>query len=322
MQSLSEDAAPLRPDPAVVRSTLERLASDLDAVDLDAIDGEFYWRCCRTDLLLAVEKLKGALHEYRRRERGVLNEKGRSVLDAYHQLLARFQPELPNLLDRLVGNDWIRLRDGGIAHVQRKVDRPFGVGLDTESATWVGLGVVSPAWSGATVERRIRSYIGNPRIADQWGRRFDPAPPRPEGSVAVRAEFQLVAPGDDLWHLNSLFGGAPLALPHILVWVGLPLPAEGVLASLYEAVVIDDKQWNRELRGVANRQECRVALRTWAVGLLVAGGRKTNLAMAEVCALLGEPAVTQVQFTEDRLRLVERVPEAKPFLYQRSPRGH
>lgn len=322
MHSLREDTAPPRPDPTVVRSTLERLTSNLDPIDLDAIDGEFYWRCCRTDLLLAVEKLKELLQEHRGRERGVLNEKGQSILDAYYQLLARFQPDFPNIQQHLVNGDWIRLRDGGITHVQLGADRPFGFGLGRESATWVELRVTSAAWSGAAVEQRIRSYIDTPQVADNWGRRFDPSPPRPKGSVSVRADFQLVTPGDDSCSLDSVFGRAPLALPHILVWVGLPLPAAGVLASLYESVVIGDKKWNLELQGVANRQERRVALRTWAVGLLVAGGRKTNLAMAEVCALLGEPEVTQVQFTEDRRRLVERVPEAKPFLYQRTPRGH
>ncbi|MBN9014744.1 MAG: hypothetical protein J0H25_17290, partial [Rhizobiales bacterium] len=33
------------------------MADDLECVDLDTIDGEFFWRCCRADLIRQVETI-------------------------------------------------------------------------------------------------------------------------------------------------------------------------------------------------------------------------------------------------------------------------
>ena len=37
------------------------LVDEIEILDLDTIDGEFYWRCCRTDLLTRIEGLCGGL---------------------------------------------------------------------------------------------------------------------------------------------------------------------------------------------------------------------------------------------------------------------
>ncbi len=329
MDRLSDPAAPPRPNPTAVLSTLERLAGHLDEIDLDAIDGEFYWRCCRIDLLLAVDNLTASVNRISGRERGRLTEAETGVLDAYDGLLNRFQPQFPNLDHHLEHADWVRLRDGWVSMCQTAATPPFDVGSrgfpwGVGSATRVELRVFSSGWTGAVVEQRIQSYIANPTLAESWGERFEPRPKRPAQSVSVHVDFRFVAAGAevDVYRLNSSGSSTlPLALPHVLVHVGLPLPAPGIVAGLYDAVVIGDKKWNAALLGNANRQEKRVALRTWAVGLLLAAGRKVDTAMREVCAALQEPEVTQVQFVEDRRRLVERVPEAQPYLYQRPPRG-
>lgn len=301
-------------------SLLAELCPHLDELDLDAIDGEFYWRCCRTDLLAAIDDLKAALARSRGPEhQQILTEGERGVLDVYHSLLNRFQPEFPNLERHLGEAHWIRLRDGAINVFHTAATPPFGVGWGCGLETRVELRVFSSAWSGAEAERRIQAYIQGPLFSDGWGGRFDPQPPRPPESVTVRVAFRFVAAHTE----GDLFrptGRPPLAHPHVLIDAGLPLPPSGTLAFLYDSIVRRERQWHLALAGAANRQEKRVALRTWAVGLLVASGRSTIDAIHDVCAALGEPEVTQVQFTEDRGRLIERVPEALSFLYAKPPR--
>jgi hypothetical protein len=180
--------------------------------------------------------------------------------------------------------------------------------------------VFSNRWTGVDVEKRITSYVSD---AQHSGGRDDRVEPRPETSlesVVIDVTFSFSPAGTEVTHPAPTIGVLKIAAPHIVVVVGLPLPPAGTIANLYDNNVRRERQWHERLTGAPVRQEKHVALRTWATGLLVASGCKTRDAMRDVCAIIGEDEVTQVQFTEDRLRLVERVPEAKPFLYAKPPR--
>jgi hypothetical protein len=109
----------------------------------------------------------------------------------------------------------------------------------------------------------------------------------------------------------------PVRFPYVEVVIHRPAPPPGTLACDYEQVVRGEKQWHLTLPGGGTTQEKEVALRTWAVGLIMGAGIGFNAAMRQVCDRLDTPEVSQACFTSDRRRLVERVPEARPFLYAR-----
>ena len=99
----------------------------------------------------------------------------------------------------------------------------------------------------------------------------------------------------------------------------LPFPPAGVIAILYDVIARDQHRWHERLPGEANRQQRRTAVRTWAVGLLVGAGVKTNLAIEKVAEVMGTDedgsGDSQVRFIQTRKDLVARVPEAEAFLY-------
>jgi len=298
----AEDAAdsPNSADPLV---QLRRLIPHLDDedLDLDAIDGEFYWRCCRPDIWSQVER-----YPVSTRGDWVSMHMWDNIVDAFDPEERRRDPA-----------SWVRLRDGLVTRYMTGAQDPLGVLAGSEQEQRVELRVFSNRWSGAGVEQNIVSYLtdlerrANDGIRELWF--------KPGESEVIRVAFTFVPTGSEATKpFRSL---ARFALPHIVVVIGLPLPAAGTIAKLYNEIVLEKRQWGELLTGVPTQQEKRVALRTWAVGLLVGRGHGTIKAMREVCTVLGTPEVTSVQFTDDRRRLIERVPEAQPFLYNKPPRS-
>lgn len=329
---------PLDPDRRLARSLAERhppsrrsrvlalaadLADDLDATDLDAVDGEFFWRCCRADLLEAVEALAAG----RPRPIGASTPRGDGtshdddVLDARVAPMGvfdhlrdglRFVGDFLALADEAArlypGVVWRRLLDGervAMRAAEAEVRDPGGGGGPGDGAR-LHLRVFSGAWTGAQVEDELR------RLAEARARRFVAALGPALGEVAVRFAFSLVDAGRD--PDGTPEDGRPRP-PYVEVVAPFPLPPAGVVAREYDALVRGDRRWHLGLPGGGSRQEKEVALRTWAVGLLVAAGEPFGDAMHTVAAKAGLAEVTQTRFGQDRLRLVERVPEAEAYVF-------
>lgn len=309
---------------------LRRLIPYLDdeELDLDAIDGEFYWRCCRRDLHIEVENLVALVYSFDRVEIEVSNEQkleqAQAIENAIDHLVSRFEPEDPHIARHLFqteGWTWIRLRDGRLTEYPTGPANPLGPPPSDAQEDRVELRIVSNRWTGADVEERIMAYLKDPQFGHGgWSRQHWPGTEPSTDSMVVRVAFEFAPAGSEVFDMFRRSQPPTLALPHIVVTVAPPIPPAGAIAKLYDDIVLGQHRWHERLTGSPTRQEKRVALRTWAVGLLVGSGRKTSLAIRDVSEVLGEEEISQVQFTEDRRRLVELVPEAQPYLYAKPPR--
>src|SRR5262249_53675865 len=138
-----------------------------------------------------------------------------------------------------------------------------------------------------------------------------PVPRLPTVTIGLRFTLH----GDMSFAVEDDPFSAPGVYPAIEVQVGLPLPPPGTIAREYDAVVREVQGWHRELPGgMPVRQEHDVAVRTWAVGLLMVAGQRFSDAQTAVCERTQSPVVSQSRFNDDRRRLLQRVPEARPFL--------
>jgi hypothetical protein len=197
------------------------------------------------------------------------------------------------------------------------------------------LRVLSGVWTGAEVEREFtRAYeraaslesvlSGRSDVDKENGAEQDLESPVPAVgsiqripggsltvSVAVHIDFRLVVtPTEEDRQRDD-------RSPFVEVTVYEPVPEPGTIAREYDRVVREQQQWHLALPGASGNQEKEVALRTWAVGLRMADGARFGQAMREVSSALGTVEVSQSRFNEDRARLLERVPEARLYLYAR-----
>jgi hypothetical protein len=305
----------------------EDLAEDLAAVELDAIDGEFYWRCCRGDLLELVEDLgeKGPrLPGVKAPPKPGMPANDEDSLSgtvepdgffAYLREGLRLAGEFIALGDEaaLLYPEvvWRRLLEGervAMRAAEAEVRGPF----DGGDPPGLILRVFSGAWTGAQVEDEVRRLVaGRP----EWFERARVVPTR-STAVGVWVDFSLgeqrhaMADGED--------GVAPRS-PCVEVSVPVPLPPPGAIAREYDALVRNEFKWHLGLLGGGSRQDKEVAVRTWTVGLLMAEGMLFPDAM-HVCASRTELLeVSQSRFGQDRLKLLERVPEARPYIFVRGP---
>jgi hypothetical protein len=309
---------------------LRRLLSHLedDELDLDAIDGEFYWRCCRRDVHIEAAKFAALITSINQEGIGTqperIREQAEAVGNTINRLLNRFEPENPHigrLLFQREGGTWTKLRDGRVISYPTGPKNPLGPIPIRGWEDRIELRVLSNRWTGADVEARIIAYVAGPDSGyGDWQKRPWLEAESSTESAVVRVAFAFAPAGSQSIGLALHVEPPTLALPHVIVTVAPPFPPPGTIATLYDDIVLRQRRWHERLAGIPTRQEKRVALRTWAIGLLVGAGRKTALAIREVSAILGEDEISQVQFTEDRHRLVERVPEAQPFLYAKPPR--
>ena len=292
-----------------VLKVLDDLTDHVD-VDVDIVDGEFYWRCCRPDVLAALDALRerwAAVSDPPLEDEDRLRM--RQVWREFRELWDRHGGNLPGGLDGSFVGRRIHLR-GGFGTIVSTPTRDWRRWREDGSESRVELRVFSAGWTGSDVERSLREYLARPWITDADREEWAPKPPRPPDSVAVHVDFQLKESEEvgDPW---AGLGRERFAAPHVVVSVGLPLPPKGTVAELYDGIVRGYKGWHHDLRGVPNRQQTAVAVRTWAVGLLVGSGCKVNVAIRDVCERMGAEEVTQHKFGRDRDLLVERVPEAE-----------
>jgi len=308
---------------------LADLAAHLGPLALDDVDGEWYWRCCRTDLLDQLDDTLArhpslADPEPRPDPRRMHDYLGFMRLRAWNVL--RVEREVERLYPSSV---WERLMDG-----DRVPMRPPDVAtVRYDHAHYLLARVFSGAWDGAHVEGALRSAydeavdraVGTALGEDESGETESAGAAQsgasrapPHGGVSVQVDFSLV---DDPRHADAAFGPA-IRVPYVQVEVHLPLPPKGTIAREYDAIVRAHRRWHQLLPGGTSRQEKEVALRTWAVALLVAQGDRFPEAMRIVSMQAGVSEVSQARFGHDRQRLIERVPEAEPYLFAREkPEG-
>lgn len=320
---------PLKPGPPPDRrkrllAFAEDLVGELEALDLDTIDGEFYWRWCRTDLQISLEQMCLGIRPVgsyptdsgRRRNEddaytGVIEPE--AAFDYLREGL-RFARDVMTVTDeagqlypRIV---WQRLLEGERVAMRAA---EAAIHVDASEATTepplLQLKVFSGAWTGRDVEEEVRRVISGTRYGS-----FE-APAGLRDDLSLRLRFTL---GDEERARSEAFADDPPRFPYILVEVPLPLPPEQVIAREYEALVREQRAWHLELHGSGSRQDKEVAIRTWTVGLLVRIGIAVNDAIGDVHIHLDLGDIIQARFGQDRKRLLERVPEAEPYVFSRA----
>jgi hypothetical protein len=293
----------------------QRLSRDLDAIDLDEVDGEFYWRICRDDLVEQLARLAAELAPNA--------AEGRTAIDEVFQDLPYDSPErgaffegTRPIREAMPPHVWARLvhprphLDQRSPADPRRAVSPMPIALRptrfdfNEASTAMMISVFSRVWSGADLEAELSWQRSALR---EWFAQG--AAER----VSLRIEFALMRePPTD-----RLLPPGLHPIPFVEVVLFHPLPPAGVVGREYDAIVREQRRWHLELPGSVTKQEKEVALRTWAVALLAAGGERYTDAQNAVASRTGLVEVGQVRFTQARLKLIERVPEPAPYLYVR-----
>jgi hypothetical protein len=301
-----------------VLGLLDDLAEDVNAIDLDTIDGEFYWRACRVDLLEQVEALCADRHDPQQLDISDIDKPGKpdAVLGFLRQGLRQAnalyatEAKAATLYPRAV---WRRLLEGErVAMRAAEADVRNAAGGEGRI---LYVKIFSGAWKGVDVEAEVRRLDPD---QSQW-LDDDGVHGSAEDAVRLAVEFSF----------SNETGTEPISTDalqrsrYITVGVPLPGPPPGVISREYEALVCTQRQWHLHLPGAGTRQDKEVALRTWAVGLLMAEGSRFVEAMRLVSErdLIGE--VSQTRFSQDRQQLLLRVPEATSYLFSKIPtRSH
>src|SRR5215213_7055806 len=255
----------------------------MDAFDLDDIDGAFYWECCRADFRAAVERARA---EYRA-----------SPNDApIYALADEFRLPAPTVWRRVTEEVPVPMRHPPI-------------GIDTDLGC-LYVAVVSGDWGGQRVVRAITDLLSD---ASEDILTLVRGSDSDQYRVDIEIERRDFTPPDHggYAHRGSIF-----------VQIALPLPGWGVIAAAYDAAVARHG-WQVFLPlHSAVREEKNVALRTWGIGFLIGLGADFYGSRRDVLDALGEPhaTVTKTADAKNRTALLERVPEAEPFLGLRARR--
>jgi hypothetical protein len=298
-----------------VLGLLDDLAEDLNAIDLDTIDGEFYWRACRIDLMEQVQRLCADRHKPIQSTISDIDkpEEPDAVLGFLRQglrhanALYATEAKVAALYPRSV---WRRLLEGERVAMRAAEAEVRGDGTGEGRTLYVK--IYSGAWTGSDVEAEVRRQDPD-RL--QW---LDGDSDRKGTGNAVRLSVDFSFSDE----ADTTQAPVELTQRHRFVTVGIPLPGPppGVIRREYEALVCEQQEWHRRLPGGGSRQDKEVAIRTWAVGLLVADGMRFPEAMRLVSKRDQIGEVSQARFGQDRQRLVERVPESNPYLFvKRNP---
>ena len=303
----------------------DELLDELEKVDLDVIDGEFYWRWCRVDLLNQLEELRSrfpsTLLSDQPSEPDLLYEENvltrwldfEDVFDYLRQGM-HFVSNFLNLeeaaADLYPGVVWRRMLDGERVAMRAAETELRVQHHEDHGVMMLSLKVFSGAWTGCDVEAEI---VRMATYAERWQA---PVPLPPQETLRLRLAFAFA---DETRARDDAQGDIEPRFPYILVETPLILPPEGTIAREYDALVRGWHGWHRDLPGGVSRQEKEVAIRTWVLGLLMGEGETFNQAMSKIQTVLHLDGIAQARFGQDRKQLIARVPEAKPYLYTRDP---
>lgn len=272
--------------------------------DLAEVDGNFYWRACREDFVSDTHSMLDLLRE---EEEPALAADQRERFDAYFE---RWEPEIPGLRAMMYrGELRFRLRDTRFWTGNHRTDcHPLhGRALSAEPGVehWVSAYVFSPGVKGEEIEGHFRRLALGDLEDDKPQTEFDD-PNLPAGTELIKVSVRFLG------------AGAGTLGPSIEITARLPLPPEGLVAEIFDRVVAKNGWRDRlvELTGVANGQEPRTAIRTWATGLLTMAGVPYQKACEMVLDALGDvrPYLERSQFYADRNLLLSRVPQATKYL--------
>ena len=296
---------------------LDGLREDLASVDLDAIDGEFFFRCCHRGF-------DGIIGTIRDRLRGA--DDGavfRAALDLH---TSEYRVPLEVALAYLSSDGArLRLRDPDLK-VEKRVEGP------PDEPIFVPDHIRMKVFSGATTGRDVARMICG---ADPF-----PAPRPTDTTVEVRFKFRIVnadpgsleakdfhAAGMVFWDVFSDASGhgcrwerrdSPGA-PYVEVAAWPPLPSATVIELTYDEEVRRRRGWHKLLLG-ASAQEPWGALRTWTIALLMKQvDMGFGLAHHAWCQHVGASEdLSSQRYHQERDRLFSRVPEAERFLQKRT----
>jgi hypothetical protein len=320
------------PEPEHILLILNFLRTRLGETGLEEIDGDFYWYCCRADLL---ESLRTCRTQYPSFTDPIPDHTSPAAQLLYLRHALAWAVRLRDIFDELFDSYPLPVFERLITGAPVPVRVPEAFRCWEDDGTVCRVRVYSGVTTGAEVEQALRdlerqyggSAWGEPGLAidrDEWVLPPDNPPRSPRGRIlALRngdpnvvclakfVEFHLVE--------GPAYSGErePVCFPYVEVVVHSPPPPPGTIAHDFDQVVCEDRQWHLRLPGAGTTQEKEVALRTWGVGLLMGCGLGFDEAMRRVCEQMETPEVSQACFGNDRRRLLERVPEAQPYLYAR-----
>ncbi len=327
-----------------VEALVRRYAPNIDATPVEAIDAAFWWVCvtdagrralgelqASQDAMLAILAELEAIRTGQEALMASLDAgKARQAVTRrlYQDLMARGD-ELPAARDRLAAV-YPRAIQHGIA-----VLLALGDGPTTRFAPPAPLDGPGPV--GVLADGRLRLRVFSPAFDGKRVARFfwDEWRQREETGEAGRAVIEPMtsdsAPPTGLSLGHVLATEAPYTeAPYIEVVLPLPPPPAEHIAAAYDAFAAMARNGGTVVwpsNASANNQTSKVALRTWAVGLLITPSDLNPKPMetAQAIPLVAEMAgwdpervsperVSQMRFQQDRALLVQRFPEAKQSL--------
>lgn len=296
-------------DQDVTLQIAEMLWKRRASITLDEVDGTFYWRKCRRADIPS--------------EFSMFDEFPLENLIALHE-------ESPDWFRWITPDQLPPMRPAWIRTMRGGTEYPNDPDRRRKHAGSLFVGIRSSSMNGADVANCVYQFDAEVRDDPDYASMM-PDPEWPDDYDAVNIRAWLQQPGSFEFtehpalrsrHYRDGLPTMPspkLAFPFVLLEIHYPLPPQQVITAFYDAYVMERRQWHRELVGSVNRQSLEVAIRTWAVALLMAAGRKHYLAMSDVCGRLGIDGVSQPRYGQDRELLMRRVPELKKFIERVNP---
>lgn len=302
-----------------VLDTARRLWEQPHELDLDTVDGTFYWGVCRWS---EIEEIRNSWDPESGMSPSYVHKRLLSLIPASDNLGFDWSriPMRSAATRCVISFDYGRTAAGG-AHSPSE-DFPDGeqidyievLEVDVRNQEWRGVDVEAAAyrsWESQSISRRgcvtsLSERISKSRDALGFERLFINCKLFREGEYTTVSWWNEGSP--DAKPERFTFE------PFVRVWVSTPPPAPGVLALHYDSLVREQRKWHLELRGGVNGQDVATAIRAWAVGLLEASGVNHWRAMADVSAATDGAGATQQKHRRDLARILARVPEARTFL--------
>jgi hypothetical protein len=295
--------------------------------DLDTVDGTFYWRGCRTDL---VEPL--------------LQAAAKDPADAGMRL-GKLIPGLGSLSLHQGGPHVTPLRIPMRAAVTSvaSVDFWLPAGEEIDGRSWKTKAVIqakvrNAEWTGVDVAEAIhRAWVDYRSMysEDYWPHHLEhlgAVPPEhlemtmrvgPDRDgrlldISERDTFRF-EPEETCVSFDYKPSPDWVPDPFIDVTVSAPPPAKRVIASWFDDVAIDRYQWNLTLLGAKNGQDVATAIRTWSALLLFHAGMNSDDARWQVKDITSKlQDKSSYHASVDRIR--DRVPELRLWLEEQSVR--
>lgn len=287
---------------------------------LDTVDGEFYWRICQETIAHEIQAIqvpptphlapyldKSDNSPQASEARGELFSLVVQAWDALERL--RIEAQVPKpVADSLRAGTRVPMRP---PIFRQERDHPLIPNTEV-----LVLYVVSGEWTGRHVAEAIQQeLVTNPHLdAAQHFHAQKSVWYRGQDSHDFHLLTSLIRDRTS-WNAAGRETLVVVPLPVIEVVIPLPLPEPSAIGEHYD-LSVRSRGWHEVLLGgIPTEQTPAVAIRTWSVGLLVATGMRFYDAMWEVSDIGNFEPPSQPRFGADRLLLLKRVPEAKPFVY-------